>query len=405
MKILQICNKPPFPPIDGGAIATNQITQGFITNDINIKVLSVDNYKYKFNFKNLPQDYIEKTSFESVNIDLDIKPFNAFLNLFTSKSYNIERFRNKEFEKKLIDILNHEEFDIIHCESLFVTPYINTIKQHSKGLISLRAHNIEHWIWERLAQGAKNPLKKWYLKLLASRLKKYEIETLNKIDVLVAITDVDAENFKKLGCTKPIITIPIGINISELPSNNIDIYKQPIENIFHLGSMNWLPNIEGVEWFLDKVFPVIESRFSEIKLYLAGRSMPENIFNKAKSNIIVDGEVENAYEYINNHQIMIVPILSGGGMRVKIIENMALGKAIISTTLGAEGITVCDNENILIANTPEEFVLAIEKLMNNSELLYKISNNAIKLVKEKYDSNTLSLLLIKFYQQQLLFYK
>lgn len=401
MKIFQICNKPPFPPSDGGAIGINQSTQGFIYHNIDIKLLTVNHEKYKFDKSLLSEEYIKKTSFEDVYINLDINPLKAFLNLFTNKSYNIQRFIDKNFENKIIEILQNNTFDVIQFESLFVTPYIDVIKKHSKAKLVLRAPNIEHWIWFRLADECKNPIKKWYLNLLAKRLKKYELGILNKIDLLATVTEVDAENFKKLGFKKPIISVSTGIDTKILPPIDNSIYNKPIKDIFHLGSMNWLPNIEGVNWFIDKVFPVIEKELPSITMYLAGRNMPESILNKAKENLKVIGEVDNAYDFINQHQIMIVPVRSGGGMRVKIIENLAMGKVIISTTVGAEGISVTNGENILIADNPNEFVECIKKLMNNTDLIKKISSNAIKLASEKYDANYLCKTLINFYQNHI----
>ena len=171
MKILQICNKPPYPAVDGGAIAMNNTTQGLISNGYEVKVLAISTAKHPVNIESLPEDYLVSTKFESVFIDTSIKLKDAFINLFSSKSYNIERFISNDFTKKLIETLEKEKFDIIIIESLFVAPYITAIKKISKAKIVLRAHNVEYKIWERISSNTKNPIKKTYLSLLAKRLK------------------------------------------------------------------------------------------------------------------------------------------------------------------------------------------------------------------------------------------
>jgi hypothetical protein len=151
MRILQICNKPPFPAVDGGAIAMNNVTQGLINKGCSVHVLTITTPKHNININELPKDYVEKTNFQSVYIDTSIKLKDAFINLFSNRSYNIDRFISLEFTKVLSYTLRENEFDFIIIESLFSTPYISTIKELSKGKVILRAHNVEHRIWERIS--------------------------------------------------------------------------------------------------------------------------------------------------------------------------------------------------------------------------------------------------------------
>ncbi|MBE9480552.1 MAG: glycosyl transferase family 1, partial [Bacteroidetes bacterium] len=144
MKILMLCNKSPYPPKEGGPIAMNMIIEGLIDANHQVKVLAINTNKYFTNINEIPEEYRKKTNIEAVYIDLSIKPLDAFLNLFTNKSYHVQRFISKNFENKLIEILKNESFDIIQLETLFITPYIETIRKYSKAKIVLRAHNIEH---------------------------------------------------------------------------------------------------------------------------------------------------------------------------------------------------------------------------------------------------------------------
>ncbi|MDA9328872.1 glycosyltransferase family 4 protein [Flavobacteriales bacterium] len=394
MKILQICNKPPYPAVDGGAIAMNNTTQGLISNGYEVKVLAISTAKHPVNIDSLPEDYLVHTKFESVFIDTSIKLKNAFFNLFSSKSYNIERFISKDLTKKLIAILEKENFDVIILESLFVAPYIESIKKISKAKIVLRAHNVEYKIWERISLNTKNPIKKSYLSLLAKRLKAYEIKTFKDLDGIVAMTKVDADQFVQLGFNKGITSVPTGYIINQTDCENVEVEKN---SIFHIASMDWLPNVEGINWFLNKVWKTVHLNAPNSKLYLAGREMPKEFYNLKLDNVITVGKVESAKEFYLSKKIMIVPVLSGSGMRIKIIEGMALGKVIISTTIGAEGIQVTNNKNILIADSPEEFSEAIIKCTSDENFCNEIGLNAQKLIVEKYSNSNLSNQLISFF--------
>ena len=394
MNILLICNKSPYPPKEGGPIAMNTIVEGLIDSGHKIKVLAVNSFKYSVDINSIPDDYKEKTQIEGIFLDLRIKPLDAFLNLFSSKSYHVQRFISKEFEEKIIEILSKNKYDIIQLETLYVTPYIETIRKHSDAKIVLRAHNIEHLIWDRITQATKNPIKKFYLSHLSKTLKKYELEALDKFDGIAAITKTDADFFKKTGTKTPIVDIPFGINLNKFQLSDGE-YEFP--SLFHIGSMNWMPNEEGIDWFLNKVWDLIYKKMPDLKIYLAGREMPDWLINYKKTNVEVVGEVENAQDFINSKAIMIVPLFSGSGIRIKIIEGMALGKAIISTRLGAEGIHYEDNKNILIANTPEEFVIQIEKCIKSKELCETIGFYARKIIEEEYDNKMIMKRLVEFF--------
>ena len=155
MKILQICSKVPFPPKDGGSLAMNMITQGLIEAGNQVQVLAVSTPKHFVKEEEMDGAYRNKTSFRSVFIDTSVKPLNAILNLFSSKSYNIIRFYSKDFEKELITLLSAREYDIILLEALWVTVYLDTVRKYSSAKIVLRAHNAEFQIWERLAADSK----------------------------------------------------------------------------------------------------------------------------------------------------------------------------------------------------------------------------------------------------------
>jgi len=395
MKILQICSKIPFPPKDGGSIAMDILTHGLINAGNSVDVLAINTPKHFIKLEDVDVNYRNKTNYKIVFIDTNVKPLDAIVNLFSNQSYNISRFYSTEFEKILVEQLKSGNYDVIHLETLWIAPYVDIIRKKSKAKIVLRSQNIEFMIWERLAGDTSNPLKKWYLKLLAKRLKKYEYEVLNKFDAIATITELDSVVYKKMGCTLPIIHIPFGIDLQKYKIDTTHLQKP---SVFHIGAMDWRPNADGINWFLKSIWTkILEKNFS-VKLYLAGRNMPDWLLQLKMNNVVVEGEVADSHQFINSKSIMIVPLNSGGGMRVKIIEGMAFGKTIISTAVGAEGIEYEDKKNILIANTEDEFAEAILNCVNNQEFADSIGKNARLLAETKYDNQAICNKLSDFYK-------
>ena len=160
-----------------------------------------------------------------------------------------------------------------------------------------------------------------------------------------------------------------------------------------------MPNQEGIRWFLMNVWPDVNKQFPSLKFYLAGREMPDWMKHLHLPNVVIVGEVENAIAFIQSKSIMLVPLFSGSGIRIKIIEAMAAGKTVISTRLGAEGIRCTDHQDILIASIPCEFFEMISVCISDQQACNRIGFNARKLIQEEYDCKRIIEKLIVFYQQ------
>ena len=394
MKVLQICNKPPYPPVDGGTMAMNSITQGLLREGCEVKVLAVETDKHPADMAKIPEDYRDRTRFEAEYIDLGIKPLEAAVAMLCGESYHVRRYRSEAFAKRLRSILEQEEFDVIHMESPFLTPYLPLIRSLSKAKVVLRAHNVENIIWKRVAESTPHGLRRWYLKHLSLTLRAYELEHINDYDGVVCITRNDADYFKQNGCRRPVTAIPFGVE----PEECMGVTVEPA-SLFHIGAMDWMPNRESIEWLLDEVWPVVHREVPQAHLYLAGRKMPERWMHAAIDGVSVVGEVPDAGYFIAGKQINVVPLRSGSGIRVKIIEAMAAGKAVVTTSVGAQGIEYTDGENLLIADTPEQFARQIKRLVDDQDYCAKVGEAAARLVAEQYDVKTLTDRLLRFYEE------
>lgn len=393
MKVLQLCNKPPYPPVDGGTLAMNSVTQGLLAQGCEVRVLSVCSDKHPVLRDRMPESYLCQTRFEAVHVDLDIHWLDAGVALLCGESYHVKRFVSKAFEARLAKVLQEEEFDVVHVESIFLTPYVPVIRKYSRARVLLRAHNVEHQIWERTARGEHNPLKRQYLKHLALTLGAYEREHLNDYDGVMAITEQDADFFRHSGCRKPVVAIPFGIN-----PEPVDCVQVEPCSLFHLGSMDWMPNQEGVRWFLKEVWPMLHEQLPQVTLYLAGRKMPDDLMRLQLDGVKVVGEVPDAMYFIGSKQINVVPLLSGSGIRVKIIEAMSAGKTVVSTTLGAAGIACTPGRDLLIADTPEQFVEQIRRCVEDADFCAEVGRNAFNLITEEYSTESLTKRMLNFYE-------
>ena len=374
----------------------NSVIMGLIEAGHNVKVMAFNSNKYHVDIENIPEDYRTKTRIEFIDINLRIKVFEAFKNLFSNESYHVKRFISEDFKNRLIEVLEAEKFDIVQLEMIYMAPYIDTIREHSNAKIVMRMHNVEHKIWERIAKKTVFFAKRWYINHLARTLRKYEMGILDELDGIAAITLTDAAYFRRVTAT-PVIDLPFGVDIAKF-NPVFEVEDKP--TFYHIGSMNWMPNEEGIKWFLNNVWGDVVKRVPEAKLYLAGRNMPKWLLKKNhKKNIEVVGEVPDAHEFVNQHNVAIVPLFSGSGMRIKIIESMALGKTVITTMIGAEGIQYTEFEDIIIADNEPKMVENICRLFKHPEEAEAIGLNARRLIEEVYDNKKIINRLEIFYKE------
>lgn len=397
MKILQITNKFPYPPKDGGVIATFTMLKGFSLKGNDVTVASINTIKHFTNPKTLPHEVASLATFHDVTLNTNLNPWKAFVNLVFSKlPYTASRFIDKSFETCLLDILQSQTFDVIQFEGLYVLPYIPIVKKHSTALIVYRAHNVEFEIWDRLWQETTHFLKRIYLKNLAKRVRKFELSYLNRYDVIVPITNRDLDAYTDFGNTKPAFVAPTGVFANDLKP--VVSYSRAT-SLFHIGGLDWAPNQQGLEWFIETCWPIIHKNNPQLIFRIAGRNAPDWFVAKIQvAGVEFVGEVANARDFMEENTIMIVPLLAGSGMRIKIIEGLGLGKAIVSTSIGAEGIPAIHNESICIANTKEEFVESIQLLIKNNEIRFSIEKNAVTFVHTNFDNETIISNLLDFYK-------
>ena len=381
-KILQLCKKMPFPPKDGEGFAVMSFSESYNLLNCEIDLLSFNTSKHFVDQDQISAYNSPYTKVESVYLDNSINYLDAFLNIFSNSSYNINRFISDNFKSKLIELLRSRNYDIVQLESLYMAPYIDAVKEYSSAKIIMRSHNIESNIWDDLARSNSNPVLKWYYKLCANRLKEFELENINKYDLLLAISEPDAQIYSELNKNSNTLVCPVGVD------TNAKVIANKIGNEFrigYLGSLDWNPNIEALKWFFENVWSDIVEIYPDIKFHLAGRNAVREILNINMDSIVYHGEVSSSSEFINSLNAVVVPLFSGSGIRVKILESMALSKLVISTNKGFEGIEIENNTHGIIANNAAEFKTVILRVLNNEIDFDKIGQMARNFITERFD--------------------
>ncbi|WP_316830827.1 glycosyltransferase family 4 protein [Pedobacter aquatilis] len=395
MKILLITKRIPFPPNSGYPIVVYNTMKGLLQLGADITLFSLNPLNVRIDLEDISDPVFEQVKTYSQDIDTGVNMWSAFFNIFTNESYNVSRYFTEDAARQLENLLRENTFDIIQFEGLFVVPYLDVVKANSSAKLIYRAHNIEFTMWERLSYSESFLIRRKYLAFLAQRLKAYETEQINRFHHIFAISEPDRQSIIKFGCEIPMTVFPVAIDLTRY---KVDKSKTSFPTLFHLGAMDWRPNQEGLEWFLDDIWPDIEKLNKDLRFYIAGKNMQKHFFEYDSDNLIVEGEVFDAVEFMNSKAIMIVPLISGTGMRVKIIEGMAMKKCIIATTTAAEGINCRHGHDILIADTADEFYRSILQCIINPKRWMEIGENARNTVEKDHAVDLVAGNMLKIYE-------
>ncbi|MDW3649646.1 MAG: glycosyltransferase family 4 protein [Bacteroidia bacterium] len=401
-KILVLCSKFPYPPKDGGTRAMQAMIQGFHKAGHEVTVLTMNTPKHYVILRTLPEAVRMSAEFYAVDVDTNVKLTDMLANfLFSKQSYHVQRFNSRRFREELQKLLRSNKYDIVQLETLFMAPYIDTIREmNPKAFVSLRIHNIEHIIWQRRAENEDNPIKKLLFEVTSSRMKAYEelVYKSNAYDALIPITNVDLGKARELGAKEPFMFINTGVDLE-----TIDRTEKEFEfpSIFYIGALDWGPNVEGLRWFLKYVWPLIQANYPEVKFYIAGRRMAPDFLKKPMENVVLMGEVDESEPFIKSHAVMVVPLLSGSGLRIKIVEAMAYGKAVVATRIASEGLGAFHGNQILIADDPRDFADCVSVLLEKRSFFDTIATHAKKFVESRFDNNKLTRRLLDFYGREI----
>ncbi|MSP09719.1 MAG: glycosyltransferase [Flavobacteriaceae bacterium] len=428
MKLLVVGNRMPWPLHDGGAIATYGMLRSLVENGAEVDFFAFNTKKH-FAENAIIEKYFGFCKVHLVSLDAGVKPLNALWNLLFGGSYHMERYDSIEGADQLYNLIQSGNYDCVMIEGLYSMPItLRVMKQLSvkaDGLGSneihvnrnetiqkkpikwvYRSHNVEYQIWERLAMYISQPLKRWYLGIQAKRLKRYEINAWGLLDAIVPIVETDS-NIIHAAVTEIQKNNQINSGDSVVSKPQIHVYQPGIAiespfafvhrplSIFHIGSMEWQANEQGVMWFLKKVWPLVLSIEPNVKFHLAGKGLSKTDPRFFQTGIVNHGEVDDAEVFMQKYGIMMVPIQAGSGIRIKSLEAMALGVPVVSTSIGAQGLSVDKGTQMIIADDPADFANGIVQLLLNPAASQAMTQRARAYMEEHHNlkRNTSELLL------------
>lgn len=376
MKILVVGNRFPWPLHDGGAIASYRLLKSLSSVGHEIVFFSFNTDKHHVSSESIQKEFSFCRTV-AVSLNADVKPLDALRNLFTPHSYFIERYNQKEAQTQLQLLASKEKFDLAILEGFYSSAFLPVLKDQLP--VIYRAHNLEYQIWQRLAENESSWLKRVYLKIQVKRLKKEEINLLNQVNATIAISPNDASIFQQLS-PKPVHLYLPGVEIQINGKSKL----QP-QSLFHLGSMEWDANQQGVEWFLRKVWPLVLSEHPDLTFHLAGKGLKKSDSKYFQQGVMNHGEVNDAREFMLNHGICIVPILAGSGIRMKLLDAMNFGIPCVATSIGAQGLKVESGNQLEIADNPKDFAAKIIGLLNDRLKAIQMGKNAASYIQENHN--------------------
>lgn len=377
MRILYIAPKSPAPIIDGGCFAMMECLKG-LSQIAEVDGIILETYKHPYTKESerILNHYLKSQMV--VPINTEIKPTGALVNFIRRKNYNLSRFKSEKLYQEIAKQLTNK-YDYIVCDSLFAAAQLSHFDFKELAPVIIRSHNVESEIWKLHASMETSVLKRFYLRNLEKTLRKEEIEILNKAAVVWAISEEDQQWIKTNTDQKNAVLLPVSVPIDSTMA--VD-YKN--NDFFHLGSMDWKPNQEAVNFLVKKIWS--NPAVSEFTLKIAGSKSEHYSFYRTNA-IEVVGWVKNSNEFMAKSGTLVTPIQSGSGIRIKLLEAMALGVPCITTKLGASGIDI-EKSGIQIAETEESFVELILKFRKNESFREEVGNKSRDYISKVHSFDT-----------------
>jgi glycosyltransferase involved in cell wall biosynthesis len=342
-------------------------------------------------YANMPEDQagieeLSKWCFKVVPVeDTRIKKWTflfylrVIVNIFERIPFSTIYHVTDTFEQKLVEEIQSELPDLIQCEWTNLAPFFS---RFCNMPIIISSHNIESDIWKRFAKNSKNVLKKIIGSQQARRIEELEKYWYPKATSCIAVSNQDAEIIQSYGAKVEVIDNGVDINYYMKCHEDYDE-----SSIAFTASFDTFSNQDGVHFFMREIYPLIKYKYPSVKLYLIGKNPPKNIvsYGKADSSVCVTGTVTDVRPFLQKVALCVVPLRIGGGSRLKILEAMAMKKAVVSTTIGAEGLNICDHGNIVIADEPIYFSDMVVELLSNHEKRKSLASSAFEFVRQNYN--------------------
>jgi glycosyltransferase involved in cell wall biosynthesis len=389
VNILQLSPQFPFSESDGGKKSIVMFYKGFRNEGHNVTFVCY-------------HDSIEQYEDKSKNIycichSTKNTLLRKILAIFLKKPLYLHKHYSQKLKTDIVETLEGQSFDIIHADHTAMAEMAIELGAHYNIPVVLRLHNIEWKIWERYYERlSKFSLARYYIQRQSKLLKKMEINLCERVNVCLTITDKDKELIQKYVHTPFIVTKPFGVKTLQEQGTFSSCREQ--FTLMMATNWAWRHNIEGAEWFIVNVLPILQKSIPEAKLLLLGKYLPKNFLDYSGKNVECVGFVENISDYYNCASLFISPLFVGSGIRIKILESLSFGVPVVATSIGAEGIELSEKDGLFIRDEPTEQASLIIDLLHKPDEINKLGERAKYSVQEKYNVQTIIRQTLEIYQ-------
>lgn len=397
MKILQIAVTLPYPPDDGGRQGIFNVTRFMGAAGAEVSMVAIDR----------PGNTVDAGELASLcrhfgrpRLDTANHVWKAAINCVTSAyPYNVEKFTSRRILNGIMDLMEQERFDVVQAESVYAAWYALRLRtRFPLPLYVLRSHNVEQVLFERAAESVSSPVLRVYLRLQARKMRRYENNIISSFDLVIPVTEVDrVELERRTGRHTGWRVIPAGVDTDRVRPVQI---TDGASDIAFAGPLRWLPNLLGVKWFLNEVWPYVKRDVPLARFKLMGEPPAVGTsLGRVPEGVDILGYVPSVEEQLATCRVFVVPLQAGSGIRLKILNAAAWGIPVVSTSIGAEGLNFRDGLEIMIRNDPEEFAAAVEQLLTDEELWTRMREDALARVHADYSWSMIAGRLLGYYKE------
>jgi polysaccharide biosynthesis protein PslH len=376
-KVLFLTARVPAPLDDGWKIRTFHLIQGYARNGWQVDLLSLCSSKEMDQV--FPELHAICHKIKLIPRTKSYSPADLLKGLVFSTPFQVYNYKVSAMADAARNLFEQNRYDIIQIEDVVMAQYLN--EQMDDTFKVLDMHNVESSLLLRYAEKEENIFKKTYARLSASKLDKYETLVSKNFSMILTCSSEDLALLRKIGITTPAQVVPNGVDCDYFSPMPFDSSSR---NLVFVGSMDYHANISGVHFFVQDILPLILRKYPDTHFYIVGKNPPESVRNLTSKNITVTGKVSDVREYLRKARVVVVPLLVGGGTRLKILEAMACSRPMVSTSLGAEGIAAVHGEHLMLADEPSKFVKSVLMLLNDIDFYIKITSSSKKLVNTNY---------------------
>lgn len=381
MKILHLFPYIPAPPTFGGAIRIYHILKHLSKNH-EVTVAAFENFRKKEPFFEAFPGLRANAHFISNRWRIKFRKLFQCYSLISSKnSWHLTAATN-EMQQQLDRLVSQHDFDVIQAEF----PTMGYFDIRSDALKILDAHNVEYDNFRRMTRMEGNTIRQYYYQREYEKFYDEELRVCRKQDAIFTTSERDKQLFDEDVAEVPKFVVPNGVDLGYFhPSDQ----KPEPHSLVFVGSIGYVPNHDGMKFFLDKILPLIRKQLADIKVYIVGKNPPKEIRQRADENVVVTGFVDDVRPYVWKSSVYVVPLRMGGGTRLKVLEALAMQKPLVTTSIGCEGIDITHGEQALIVDDPEKFSDSVVQLLKDKRLRQKLSSSGYELVREKYAWNVI----------------